>query len=73
MNVISTSFMDGEVIDAKVDAYVKRFNNSMKQTAESILDMGNTITKHVRIWDLFRSHSFVKKSVWIRTIRCSRN
>ena len=43
MNVISTSFMDGEVIDAKVDAYVKRFNNSMKQTAESILDMGNTI------------------------------
>lgn len=43
MNVISTSFMDGEVIDAKVGAYVERFNNSMKQTAGSILDMGNTI------------------------------
>ena len=35
--------MDGEVIDAKVGAYVERFNKSMKQTAESILEMGNVI------------------------------
>jgi hypothetical protein len=44
MNIINaTNFIDGEVIDAKVVAYVERFNKSMKQTAESIIDMGNTI------------------------------
>lgn len=43
MNAVSTSFMDGEVIDAKVGAYVERFSKSMKQTAESILEVGNII------------------------------
>ena len=35
--------MDGEVIDAKIGVFVDRFNKSMKQTAESILEMGNVI------------------------------
>ena len=43
MNAVSTNFMDGEVIDAKIGVFVDRFNKSMKQTAESILEMGNVI------------------------------
>lgn len=38
-----TNFNNAEVIDANVGAYVERFKKSMKQTAESIIDMGNTI------------------------------
>lgn len=41
LNIIN--FRDAEVIDATVGAYVERFNKSMKATAESIIDMGNTI------------------------------
>lgn len=46
--ITTTTFVNVEIIDAEVTAYVKRFKMSMKQTAESILDMGNTIYEACR-------------------------
>jgi hypothetical protein len=46
--LITTNFVNVEIIDAKVDAYVERFKMSMKQTAKSIIDMGNTIYEACR-------------------------
>lgn len=46
---ITTKTLNGEIIEADVSTYVDRFNKSMKKTAESIIEMGRTISEACQV------------------------